>query len=59
MIVAERLDYLPIMSVSEATKKLCSSRPVFIFENISNKAVNVVYIREDGNFGWIDYKLDR
>ena len=59
MIIAEILDDLPLMSVSEATKKITDKRRVFIFENISNNAVNVVYKREDGNFGWIDYKIKR
>lgn len=56
VIVAEILDDLPLLSVSEATKKLNDKQRVFIFENIANNTVNVVYIREDGNFGWIDYK---
>lgn len=59
MIIAEILDDLPLMSVSEATKKLNEHQRVFIFENIANNAVNVVYMREDGNFGWIDYKVKR
>lgn len=59
MIIAEILDDLPLMSVSEATQKLSDERRVFIFENLSNNAVNVVYMREDGNFGWLDYKVRR
>lgn len=59
MIIAEILDDIPLMSVSEATKKLNDKRRVFIFENIANNAVNVVYKREDGNFGWLDYKIKR
>ncbi len=59
MIIAEILDDLPLMSVSEATKKMTDTRRVFIFENIANNAVNVVYRREDGNFGWLDYKIKR
>ncbi len=56
VIIAEILDDLPLMSVSEAANKLNDERKVFIFENISNSSVNVVYIRTDGNIGWIDYK---
>lgn len=59
MIIAEILDDLPLMSVSEATKKITDTRRIFIFENIANNAVNVVYKREDGNFGWLDYKIKR
>ncbi len=59
MIVAEILDDLPLMSVSEAAKRLNENQHVFIFENISNSAVNVVYWRNDGNIGWLDYKIKR
>lgn len=59
MIIAEILDDLPLMSVSEAAKRLDKNRHVFIFENISNSAVNVVYWRNDGNIGWLDYKIKR
>ena len=59
MIIAEILDDLPLMSVSEAAKHLDENQHVFIFENISNSAVNVVYWRNDGNIGWLDYKIKR
>lgn len=59
MIIAEILDDLPLMSVSEAAKRLDDNQHVFIFENISNSAVNVVYWRNDGNIGWLDYKIKR
>ena len=59
MIIAEILDDLPLMSVSEAAKRLDENQHVFIFENISNSAVNVVYWRNDGNIGWLDYKIKR
>ena len=56
IIIAEILDGLLSMSVRDAAEKLSEKRPVFVFKNISNNAVNVVYTREDGNIGWIDYK---
>lgn len=59
MIIAEIFDDLPLMSVSEAAKHLNENQHVFIFENISNSAVNVVYWRNDGNIGWLDYKIKR
>ena len=59
MIIAEVLDDIPLMSVSEASQKLNKDRPAFIFENIANSAVNVVYLRNDGNIGWLDYKIKR
>lgn len=57
IIIAEILDDLPLLSVSEASQKLSDERIVFIFENISNNAVNVVYKRPDGNIGWLDYQF--
>jgi len=57
MIIAEILDDLPLMSVNEAAEHLNKSTKVFVFENISTNAINVVYTREDGNIGWIDYKI--
>ena len=57
IIIAEIIDELAIMSVSEAADHLSEKRHVFVFKNISNDAVNVVYLREDGNVGWIDYKI--
>lgn len=59
MIVAEILDDLPLLSVSEAAARLNDQVKVVTFENISNNAVNVVYVRSDGNIGWIDYKVKR
>jgi ribosomal subunit interface protein len=54
-IVAEIMEDLPLLSVGDATKYLNEQTGVFVFENISNNAVNVVYVRKDGNIGWIDY----
>jgi ribosomal subunit interface protein len=59
MIIAEILDDLPLLSVSDAAKHLSKKTTVLVFENISNNAVNVVYTRSDGNIGWIDYKIKR
>ena len=59
MIIAEIFDDLPLMIIREAKKKITEPRSVFIFENIANKTVNVVYKREDGNFSWLDYKIKR
>ncbi|MDR2781225.1 MAG: HPF/RaiA family ribosome-associated protein [Holosporaceae bacterium] len=59
IIIAEILEDLPLLSVSDAAKRLNEKTKVFVFENISNNAVNVVYIRPDENIGWIDYKVKR
>ncbi len=57
LIIAEILDDIPLLSVSDAAKHINDSRHIFVFENISNNAVNVVYRRDDGNIGWIDYTV--
>ncbi|MDR0678290.1 MAG: HPF/RaiA family ribosome-associated protein [Holosporaceae bacterium] len=57
MIVAETVDNLPILSVSDAAKRLNEKTKVFVFENISNHTINIVYTREDGNIGWINYEF--
>ncbi|MDR0677195.1 MAG: sigma 54 modulation/S30EA ribosomal C-terminal domain-containing protein [Holosporaceae bacterium] len=59
VIVAEIIDDLPVMSVSSAAKRLNEGKKVFVFENVSNNAVNVVYVKSDGNIGWIDYRTKR
>ncbi|MDR3179927.1 MAG: HPF/RaiA family ribosome-associated protein [Holosporaceae bacterium] len=56
IIVAEVLKDLPLLSVSDAADLLHEQKRVMVFENIANRSVNVVYKRDDGNIGWIDYK---
>jgi ribosome-associated translation inhibitor RaiA len=59
VIIAEIIEDLPLLSVSDAVKRLNDETKVFIFENISNNAINVVYARHDGNIGWIDHRSER
>lgn len=56
MIIAEILHELPALSVSEAASQLNDKAKVIVFENVVNDSINVVYKRDDGNIGWIDYK---
>lgn len=57
MIVAEMETKIPSISVSEAVMQLeLSEAPVLVFRNERHDGINVVYLREDGNFGWIDPK---
>lgn len=54
-IVAESTVTLKTMSVANAAMELdLKDSPVFVFRNSSNKHVNIVYRRNDGNIGWID-----
>lgn len=54
-IVAESTVALRTMSVAAAVIELdTKDNPVFIFRNVGNDHVNIVYRRPDGNIGWID-----
>ena len=54
-IVAESTVTLRTMSVANAAMELdLKDSPVCVFLNSSNKHVNIVYRRNDGNIGWID-----
>ncbi|MDR3156109.1 MAG: HPF/RaiA family ribosome-associated protein [Holosporaceae bacterium] len=59
LIIAEILDDLPLLSVSDAASRLSGKTRVLVFENVSNESVNVVYMRDDNNIGWIDYKMKK
>ena len=57
VIVAEMETKIPSLSVGEAVMQMeLGNAPVLVFKNESNKSVNVVYRRDDGNIGWIDPK---
>ncbi len=55
LVIAETKTSAPTMTVSMAAMQLdLSDRPVVLFKNAANGALNVVYRRKDGNVGWID-----
>lgn len=57
MIISEYISEMPFMSVAEAANLLLKdSKEVFLFKNKLTKLVNAVYLRKDGNIGWLDYK---
>ncbi|MGV6888794.1 ribosome hibernation-promoting factor, HPF/YfiA family [Rhodophyticola sp. SM2404] len=57
IIVAEMETKIPSLSVGEAVLQMeISGAPLLIFRNEKHNAVNVVYRRDDGNFGWVDPK---
>ncbi|MDR1334865.1 MAG: HPF/RaiA family ribosome-associated protein [Holosporaceae bacterium] len=58
-IIAEILDDLPLLSVSDAASCLNHKIRVLVFKNVTTEAVNVVYVRDDQNIGWIDYKMKK
>lgn len=54
-VVAESTMALKTLSVAEAVIELdMRDNPVFVFRNAGNNEVNIVYLRPDGNIGWID-----
>jgi ribosomal subunit interface protein len=57
LIIAEQKGYVLSLGVSEAVMKLdLTEAPVVIFKNVDSGRINVVYKRNDGHIGWIDYK---
>lgn len=55
VIVAEMQTKIPALSVGEAVMQMeLAHAPVLVFRNEKNNELNVVYRRDDGNFGWID-----
>ncbi|PYE84411.1 ribosome hibernation-promoting factor, HPF/YfiA family [Pseudoroseicyclus aestuarii] len=60
MIVAEMETQIPSLSVGEAVMQLeLAEAPLLVFRNEKHSGINVVYRREDGNFGWIDPRGSR
>lgn len=55
MIVAELASHIETMSVSEAVMRLdLGGRNALMFRNVSHGGLNMVYVRKDGNIGWVD-----
>ena len=55
VIVAEMTTKIPSLSVGEAVMQMeLAGAPVLVFKNEKSGGTNVVYRRDDGNFGWID-----
>ncbi|OFW69648.1 MAG: ribosomal subunit interface protein [Alphaproteobacteria bacterium RIFCSPHIGHO2_01_FULL_41_14] len=54
-VIAETTTYIPHLSVSEAIMRLdLSDSHAFLFKNKSHGQLNLVYMRKDGNIGWVD-----
>jgi ribosomal subunit interface protein len=55
IIVAETETRVQSLSVGEAVMQMeLAGAPLLVFRNNAHGGVNVVYMREDGNIGWID-----
>lgn len=54
-VIAETTTYIPHLSVSEAVMRLdLSDSHAFLFKNKAHGQLNLVYVRKDGNIGWVD-----
>lgn len=54
-IIAEIQTQIEKMSVSEAVMRMeLADQNALMFKNASNGKINMVYIRKDGNIGWIE-----
>ncbi|NKB54819.1 MAG: ribosome-associated translation inhibitor RaiA [Alphaproteobacteria bacterium] len=59
LIVAEMSTNIERLTVSEAVMRMdLSGQPALLFHNSANGAINLVYLRSDGNIGWIDTNAD-
>ena len=57
VIVAEMTTSVESLSVGEAVMRMdLSGQPALMFRNRAHGGTNMVYIRSDGNIGWIDPK---
>ena len=60
VIVAEMETSVPHLSVGEAVMHMeLAGAQLLVFRNEKHGGVNVVYMRDDGNIGWIDPRNDR
>lgn len=54
-VVAETTAYIPNLSVSEAVMRLdLGGNNALLFRNSTHGGLNMVYLRKDGNIGWVD-----
>ncbi len=54
-IIAEIQTHIEKMSVSEAVMRMeLANQNAMMFRNASNDKLNMVYVRKDGNIGWIE-----
>ena len=55
IVIAEIKTQIESMSVSEAVMRMeLADQSALLFRNAANGKVNMVYVRKDGNIGWIE-----
>lgn len=54
-IIAELTQDIPTLTVSEAVMHMdLGDAPALLFRNKSHNGLNMIYMRPDGNIGWVD-----
>ena len=55
MIIAEMETRIETLSVGEAVMRMdLANQPAMIFRNSAHGGLNMIYVRSDGNIGWVD-----
>ena len=55
VIVAEMQTHIETLSVGEAVMRMdLANLPAMMFRNSAHGGLNMVYVRNDGNIGWVD-----
>lgn len=60
VIIADMETSIDTLTVSEAVMRMdLANLPAMLFRNRAHGGLNMVYVREDGNIGWIDPRGNR
>ena len=55
VVIAELTKEIPVLTVSDAVMRMeLENAPVLLFKNSAHGHLNAVYLRTDGDIGWID-----
>ncbi len=55
VVIAEVATHIETLSVSDAVMRMeLADLNALLFRNASNERLNMVYVRKDGNIGWVD-----
>jgi ribosomal subunit interface protein len=55
VVIAEMAKDVPTLTVSDAVMRMeLENKPVLLFKNSAHGQLNAVYIRKDGDIGWMD-----
>lgn len=55
IVIAEIKTQIEVMSVSEAVMRMeLADQSALLFRSAANNKINLVYVRKDGNIGWVE-----